>query len=112
MTDYVGDTGMETPNPTSSAFVNEATTVPALPPFDLAKYRSDIAALELTEDQERELLETIWSIMYSFVELGFRVDVCSALFDGHEIVASEGSEAVDSLGKVFQENANTDRGPT
>lgn len=42
-------------------------------------------------DQQRELLETLWSIMRSFVELGFTVDVCGQVF---------GDEAGDAPGAV------------
>lgn len=49
--------------------------------IDLNQYRADLAEFALTEDQERELLETLWTIMSSFVDLGFSVDVCGLLFD-------------------------------
>lgn len=48
-------------------------------PFDPARYRAELDGFELTEAQRQELLLTLWSIMRSFVELGFTVDVCAAL---------------------------------
>ena len=43
--------------------------------LDIAKYQDDLAELEIAEDQWRELLETMWSIMRLFVECGFASDV-------------------------------------
>lgn len=56
-----------------------ATTLPALE-LDTAKYRAELAPLEMTDAQANELLAILWSIMRSFVELGFEGDVCAALF--------------------------------
>lgn len=41
--------------------------------FDPEELRAHIADLELTEEQATELLATIWSIMVSFVDLGFGI---------------------------------------
>jgi hypothetical protein len=51
------------------------------PAPDLSRYRADLADFALSADQERELLETLWNIMSSMVELGFSVDVCGLLFE-------------------------------
>lgn len=48
---------------------------------DLARYRADLVELRLSDEQERDLLETLWSIMSSFVEMGFSVDICGLLFE-------------------------------
>ena len=48
-------------------------------PFDPAKYSAELGTFDLTEAQQQELLLTLWSIMRSFVEFGFTVDVCAAL---------------------------------
>lgn len=56
-----------------------ASPVPASLDLDASKYSAELEDFEMTEDQKRELLETLWSIMRSFVELGFSVDVCGAL---------------------------------
>lgn len=42
--------------------------------FDIEKYRQDLEDFDLTDEQTRELLRTLWSIMTTFVELGFGVD--------------------------------------
>lgn len=43
--------------------------------LDHAEYYDDLANLDIPEDQKRELLETIWSIMRLFVEFGYSYDV-------------------------------------
>lgn len=42
----------------------------AVPKFDPAKYAAHLDGLDLTEAQERAFLETLWSIMLGFVDLG------------------------------------------
>lgn len=54
---------------------HEANGVPGDLQLDIAKYQDDLAELEIAEDQWRELLETMWSIMRIFVECGFTADV-------------------------------------
>lgn len=44
--------------------------------FDVSRYLSDLDGLDITEAQKRELLTVLWSIMRSFVELGFDVNRC------------------------------------
>lgn len=67
---------------------DEHTPVPAganeaplagVPPFDPARYREHLADLDITEEQEAELLSTLWWIMAAFVDLGFPVDSFSRL---------------------------------
>ena len=58
--------------------------------LDPARYRAEIDLFDITEEQKRELLATLWSIMRSFVELGFTVDVCAALVDGLAPAPDEG----------------------
>ena len=58
----------------------EQTGLPALR-FDPGRYAAELALFDLTDAQKHELLLTLWSIMRSFVELGFTMDVCGALWD-------------------------------
>ena len=106
MTDYPADmAGLETPVSASAAFAESSARVPALPAFDAARYRSEVEGFGLTDDQERELLETIWSIMVSFVDLGFRVDVCSDLLGLSEVLADDDSDTVQFPHSTTLENA-------
>jgi hypothetical protein len=52
----------------------------AAPKLDPEEYRADLAELGLTEQQETEFLETLWSIMGTFARMGFAVDVCGSIF--------------------------------
>jgi hypothetical protein len=72
---------------------------PALEP-DPARYRAALAEFDLTEAQETELLQTLWSIMHTFVEMGFTVDVCGQLFGEFNDVS--GSETDN--GKIAHSN--------
>lgn len=53
----------------------QASDTPGDLPFRLEDYASDLCDLEISEDQKRELLETIWSIMRLFAEFGYSYDV-------------------------------------
>lgn len=69
-------------NRPSGPFGQAVSAAPAAMDGDIAKYAGELDNLDITEDQKRELLETLWSIMRSFVEMGFNVDICAALTDG------------------------------
>ena len=58
--------------------------------FDPARYASEVAAFDLTDAQRHELLSTLWSIMRSFVDLGFTVDVCAAVFEDSVLIPDDG----------------------
>ena len=64
-------------------------TRPASLNFDPSKYRAEVDEFDITETQKLELLATLWSIMRSFVELGFTVDVCSALLGDHSPIPND-----------------------
>jgi hypothetical protein len=54
-----------------------APIVPARRPvvtLDVALYESYLADSGMTEDQKREFLELLWSIIVGFVDLGFAID--------------------------------------
>lgn len=44
------------------------------PAFNASKYREHVDDLDLTEEEKLDFLQTVWSIMVAFVDLGFRVD--------------------------------------
>jgi hypothetical protein len=44
------------------------------PPFDPEKYRAFLEDTELSHEQQTEYLKVLWSIMITFVDLGFGVD--------------------------------------
>ncbi|GEM_PF-1387200 len=53
---------------------------PIVPKLDIKKYQPHIEEFDLTDEEQRNLLETLWSIMTSFVDIGFGVDVVQLLF--------------------------------
>ena len=58
-------------------------------------YAEHVEDLGLTEDQEQALLESLWSVVVGFVDLGFSVDNIDPIFEhifaaGGEIRHSEG----------------------
>lgn len=42
--------------------------------LDAVKYRTEIADLGLTTDQEREYIETVWAILLQAMQLGIRLE--------------------------------------
>lgn len=69
--------------------IDGGATRPASLNFDPAKYRAEVDQFDITEAQKLELLNTLWSIMRSFVELGFTVDVCAALLDDNNPIPGD-----------------------
>ena len=56
----------------------------SLPPaleLDHEKYLAELSAFDLTEQQKRELLETLWKIMSAFVDLGLSANICEQVFE-------------------------------
>lgn len=47
--------------------------------LDASKYLPELADFEMTDTQALELLQTLWSIMRAFVELGIDVNLCEQL---------------------------------
>lgn len=44
------------------------------PQLDLEKYREHVKDFDLSEEEQAELLKTLWHIMAAFVDMGFGVD--------------------------------------
>lgn len=55
---------------------------PGAPAFDPADYRADLADMKMSEAQETELLQILWSMMGSFARMGIETDVCGLIFEG------------------------------
>ncbi|MCU7839797.1 MAG: hypothetical protein KZQ94_10525 [Candidatus Thiodiazotropha sp. (ex Troendleina suluensis)] len=50
--------------------------------LDPEKYRTYLDEFELSEEQQNELLETLWHIMRTFVEIGWGLDSVQSVFSG------------------------------
>ena len=67
---------------------------------DLAKYKEELAHLNMTEEQQEEFLRTLWDILSNLVHLKIDVasfDLCGQLLEGFNELAAPDSEAVDSV---------------
>ncbi len=68
------------------ATIDEVNTVSAPLPgtfeMDAGRYSPYLDDIDLTEAQKLELLSALWSIMRSFVELGFDVKICGQMIEG------------------------------
>ena len=91
----------KTMTPEKTASVEEEMPAGLLAPeLDPADYLPDMEGFAMTEAQKIELLETLWSIMRSFVEMGVdiaSVDPCGQIF---------GDFAPDSAKSVTSSFAN------
>ena len=61
----------ETTRPT--AMSSEEEFIPPLR-LDPGKYREHMEDFDLSDEQQHKLLETLWNIMRTFVEIGFGLD--------------------------------------
>lgn len=61
--------------------------------FDAGKYLEHANDFEMSEEEKAELLSILWSIMCSFVELGFSLDSVSLL----ELCAHQDADEVKAL---------------
>lgn len=68
--------------PFDRAEQNEETSaaVPGALQLDAAAYMADLEDWDMSEARKIEMLETLWSIMRAFVELGFKADICGHIF--------------------------------
>lgn len=62
------------------------------PPFDAERYRGYLAHTELSQEQQTEYLKVLWSIMTTFVELGFGVDSVQQVLPALEEKNLEGED--------------------
>ncbi len=85
--------------------VENANTAPGTAlSIDWELYGSYLDESDLSEQQKREFIQTLWSIVVSFVDLGFgihplqqaRPDDCEQLPDLAEILASDLGHVVNS----------------
>lgn len=71
---------------------------PVMTAFDVnpSAYADEIAEMNISEDQARELLATLWEIMRDFVELGFTADICGQIFGADSALLLDTADGVDS----------------
>ncbi len=74
-----------------------ATDHPIPPKFDPEDYRAELNGMGFTRSQEDQLLEALWHIMVSFVDLGFGMDSVSLALNS---ICGEGEDAFPQDGKA------------
>ena len=95
--------------PPSDPSVNASVPSPATP--DLDTFRQDLTELDLTDEQAKELLQTLWHIMSMFVDIGWGVDSVQQLLpDLYKNLAPDSRELLDSKGDA--DDAAIKEGPT
>lgn len=84
---------------------NDLTTITptGLADFDAGRYLPELEEFEISDAQKHELLGTLWSIMRSFVELGFDVKICEQIFDGYGLSSSDSSDALNLQERINKE---------
>ena len=93
-----------------------AATKPDMQPFapaptlDPEEYRADLASLDLSEEQETEFLETLWSIMGHFARMGFSVDVCGLIFEEFNEASDPAVGTGNLMPSTNQESASETNG--
>ena len=86
---------------------------------DYERYAHFLEDADLTEDQKREFLQALWSIIVNFVDLGFGVhplqQACGKLDDNGPKTPTSGQDAVQSkehsITRKFDESADAKRQP-
>jgi hypothetical protein len=73
--------------------------------LDVEVYLPELDDLDISETQKRALIETLWPIARSFVELGFNPDTCGQLW-GRIAPANKGNPG---NGKVTEGTAHASR---
>ena len=66
------------------------------PELDPSRYMADLHEMDLSEAEKIELLEVLWSVMYSFVRLGFDVKNCGQMFENFTLGTQGDPGAIDS----------------
>lgn len=90
---------------TSDLAGSEADLKPTTPDFELdaSEYLPELAEFELSDEQANELLQTLWSIMRTFVELGFEYNICEQLLADSDKLSDGGSNGVNCLPSTVTE---------
>lgn len=65
------------------------TETPQTLRLDVAKYEAYLADTDLTEDEKRAFLEALWSVIISFVDLGFSVLPCEKTIENKTLGAQD-----------------------
>jgi hypothetical protein len=73
--------------------------------LDVDAYMHDLGDLDISDAQKRALIETLWPIARSFVELGFSPDTCGQLWGRF----AAGNKGIPGAGKIIEATKNVSR---
>jgi hypothetical protein len=97
------------------ATIDEVNTLSAPLPgafeLDAGRYSPYLDDIDLTDAQKLELLSALWSIMRSFVELGFDVKICGQMIEGFVQATDPARDGVDSSDTATLEGPSDARSP-
>ena len=85
----------------------ERPSYPKAPELDPSRYMAELKELDLSEAEKVELLRALWSVMYSFVRLGFDVKNCGQIFENFTLETQARPCAIDSTHSDNQEKPST-----
>ena len=72
----------------TNVVTNQSNSAPPILKIDYALYQHYLDDSDLNENEKQEFLDTIWSIIVSFVDLGFGVHPVQQVL-GEEILSNE-----------------------
>ena len=88
--------------------VTNATARPAVQ-FDWEDWREYLEDSDISDDQKRELIETLWAIVTGFVDLGFGLNptqqICGEVIDLKAVLEAAVLSSDDTHTKDEQEDA-------
>lgn len=84
-------------------------SAPPPPTLDPEEYREKLAVFELTKDQERELLQTLWNMMSMMVDLGWGLDSVQLFSLGEDESVDTDSSTALMKDNVCQFNSKADK---
>lgn len=70
--------------------------------FDMDAYRDDLAELDLTREEQTEILQALWQVMSSFVDIGWGVSNVQLLMP--DLLGDVAPDSKNLIGSNDQEN--------
>lgn len=80
------------------------------PELEVARYAPYLDGMDMTDAQKTEMLQTLWSIMRSFVELGFSVKLCDPIIESFMQAANSSADGVQSVDATTTEGLSNAEG--
>lgn len=105
-----GESGIVNPALRNDFENAQTASAAALPLPSLNEYREFLDEYELSEEQKHELLQTLWWIMVSFVDVGFGIDSVQRCLPAlEEISLANGENALEQSIPIDDARTTTTR---